>query len=68
MKIFNPDVLEVMVESASPSSEKLDDANVVDFAGTDDPSDPTNRTLGFRWMHVAFVSFVAFLSYCIYNQ
>lgn len=37
------------------------DFNIVDFTGPDDLSDPMNRASSFLWMHVGFVSFMAFV-------
>ncbi|KUJ11510.1 multidrug resistance protein [Mollisia scopiformis] len=60
-KALDPGVLEVIAGSTNSISEKAVDANIVDFSGDDDPSNPMNRTSSVRWMHVGFVSFMAFV-------
>jgi predicted RNA-binding protein with PUA-like domain len=46
-----------------PVAKTVSDSNVVDFSGDDDRWDPKNRPEAIRWMHVAFVAYMAFVMF-----
>jgi hypothetical protein len=55
------------LESASGkpdlSDNNLEDPNVVDWDGPDDPSNPLNWPSRMRWSHIVVVSLLALVTY-----
>lgn len=43
-------------------TKEEENPNVVEFDGPDDRFDPLNKSLAFRWLHVAFLSYFTFIT------
>lgn len=48
-------------QSQNASEKEAIDINIVEFSG-DDPWDPMNQSSSFRWLHVALLSYLAFVT------
>lgn len=63
-----PDIKNISSETISFANisakaiKEENDPNVVDFDGPDDRFNPMNKSLAFRWLHVAFLSYLAFVT------
>jgi hypothetical protein len=48
--------------SGLPDASKLEDANIVDWDGTKDPTNPHNWPSRKRWAHVILVAILALVT------